>query len=242
MDAKQQQDDELMVLESVYMTEFEALCRDYPNIQVKLTFPSIPEGAQHSIPQEYIFDVSLIAKLPANYPDELPELILEGLEEHMGQGANDKLLTELKMIAEQNLGMPSVYAVASELTDRIEKLIKTTIEDKEENELKARRQEEEAAFKEYEADKVTVESFTLWRKKFEQDTKHLREAAKKARLGNVEGRLSGKQMFLQDKVLELKLDEKDIPIEDDEKLVVDGVEIDESLYMDDIELPDSDED
>ena len=49
-------------------------------------------------------------------------------------------------------------------------------------------------------------------------------------MGNVEGRLTGKQMFLQDKLLELKLDDKDIPVEEEEKLIVDGVEIDESLY------------
>ncbi|KAE9555285.1 hypothetical protein FO519_001536 [Halicephalobus sp. NKZ332] len=179
MDARQQQEDELMVLESVYMTEFEAVSREYPNIEVKLTFPTVPEGAQHSVPEEYLFDVSLYAKLSEKYPDELPELSLEGLEEILGRNANDRLLTELRMIAEQNLGMPSIYAVASEMT---------------------------------------------------------------ARLGNVEGRLTGKQMFLQNKLLELKLDDKDIPVEEDEKLIVDGVEIDESLYTDEIELPDSDED
>ena len=42
MDAKQQQEDELMVLESVYMNEFEAVSREYPNIELKLTFPTVP--------------------------------------------------------------------------------------------------------------------------------------------------------------------------------------------------------
>lgn len=38
-------------------------------------------------------------------------------------------------------------------------------------------------------------------------------------------------MFLQNKLIELKLDdEKDIPEEEEEKVIVDGVEIDESLY------------
>lgn len=42
MDPKQQQEDELMVLESVYLHEFEAISSDYPNIEIKLTFPTVP--------------------------------------------------------------------------------------------------------------------------------------------------------------------------------------------------------
>ena len=68
------------------------------------------------MPDEYIFDVSLYVKLSEKYPDELPELWLEGLEENLSKDADERLLTELKMIAEQNLGMPSIYAVASEMT------------------------------------------------------------------------------------------------------------------------------
>ena len=58
----------------------------------------------------------MYAKLSEKYPDELPEIWLEGLEENLGRDADERLLTELKMIAEQNLGMPSIYAVASEMT------------------------------------------------------------------------------------------------------------------------------
>lgn len=33
---------ELEVLESVYMNEFEVISKNYPNIEVKLTFPTVP--------------------------------------------------------------------------------------------------------------------------------------------------------------------------------------------------------
>uniref|UniRef100_A0A7E4V6L1 RWD domain-containing protein n=2 Tax=Panagrellus redivivus TaxID=6233 RepID=A0A7E4V6L1_PANRE len=238
-----------MVLESLYMTEFEAINREYPNIQVKLVFPTVPEGAQHMVAEEYIFDVTLICTLPAEYPDVLPELEIQGIEEHLGEAASTTLLHELKAIAEQNLGMPSVYAVASELADKIEKLVKRTAENKANAEYEAARKAEEDAFKEYEAGRVTVESFNEWRKEFEAEMKHLRDAAKKARMAKTEGRLTGRQMFLQDQLLSLsdlklveeadadgKLDEPD-----NSKVVVDGVEVDESLFTDDVEIPDSDE-
>jgi hypothetical protein len=247
MDPKDEQENELMVLESVYNNELEVINRKYPNIEVKLTFPTVPEGAQHNFAPEYLFDVSLIAKLPKKYPDELPLLSLEGLTEGLNEEANKRLLQELNSIAEQNLGMPMVYAVASELTDKLEKLVKKTASDKYEAEMDARRKEEEQAFKEYEADKVTVESFATWRKAFEEEMRPLKEAMKKALKAKTEGRLTGKQMFLQDKLLgisDLKLIENDkepILEEFNDKLIVDGIEVDESLFQDDVELPDSDE-
>jgi hypothetical protein len=247
MDAKQQQSDELEVLASVYMNEFEPICEKYPNIKIKLTFPTVPEGARHNYTPEYLFDVSLIAKLPANYPDELPELFLEGLAEGLSEEANKKMLQELYSIAEQNLGMPMIYAVASELTDKLEKVVKKAAQDKVEAEYEARQKEEEQAFKEYEADRVTVESFKRWRDDFDEEMRPIREAAKKALKAKTEGRLTGKQMFLQDKLLgisDLKLienDDKEPILEENDKLVVDGVEVDASLFQDDVELPDSED-
>jgi hypothetical protein len=182
MDAKQQQNDELEVLHSVYMNELEAVCADYPNIEIKLTFPTVPESAQHNYEPEYLFDVTLIAKLPEMYPDELPELSLEGLAEGLSEKANTKMLQELNSIAEQNLGMPMIYAVASELTDKLEKVVKKAANDKVEAEYAARREEEDAAFKEYEADRVTVESFKKWREEFDEEMRPIREEKKKASL------------------------------------------------------------
>uniref|UniRef100_A0A914YMM7 RWD domain-containing protein n=1 Tax=Panagrolaimus superbus TaxID=310955 RepID=A0A914YMM7_9BILA len=248
MDPKEEQENELLVLESVYNNELEVICKTYPNIEVKLTFPTVPEGAQHYFTPEYLFDVSLIAKLPKKYPDDLPILSLKGLTEGLNEEANNRLLQELNSIAEQNLGMPMVYAVASELTDKLEKLVKKTAHDKMEAEMDARRQEEEQAFKEYEADKVTVESFAVWRQAFEEEMRPMKEAMKKALKARTEGRLTGKQMFLQDQLLgisDLKLIENDKEVlseEFNDKLVVDGMDVDESLFQDDVELPDSDED
>uniref|UniRef100_A0A0K0G439 RWD domain-containing protein n=1 Tax=Strongyloides venezuelensis TaxID=75913 RepID=A0A0K0G439_STRVS len=242
MDYKETQEMELEALEAIYQDEIEILCKDYPDINLQITLNSHGEGIIDAHEAVQPFDTILKIKLPHNYPDVVPDIEIENLEDLFDDKRVNKIVEDLKSIGESNCGMNMIYTLVSGLQDIIGELTR---------ELKKRHEEEfEAKLKQAEEDEkhivdgtpVTVESFSEWNKKFLAEMRELRDAEQKAKEAALAGKLTGKQQFLKDSTLfnsDLTLLGNEIP--DEEGLLNNAteetVDIDESLFnADDEEL------
>ncbi|CAI8498251.1 hypothetical protein CAS74_004049 [Pichia kudriavzevii] len=107
-----------------------------------------------------------------------------------------ELLRKLRGEAEDNVGMPSVFSLASSLKEHAETQFNEKFKAKEKEILNAREAHEREEQKKFTGTKVTPESFENWRKSFRAELgidKRLEE-----RYANVhKGRLTGKQIFEQ---------------------------------------------
>lgn len=105
-----------------------------------------------------------------------------------------KLLGMLRSEAEENIGMPSVFSLASSLKDHAEELFKEKYEFEEQQILKAREEREALDQAKFNGTKVTPESFAGWRTKFRAEhgmDKRLNERYKEMH----DGKLTGKQIW-----------------------------------------------
>ncbi|KAH7726889.1 RWD domain containing protein [Aphelenchoides avenae] len=232
MDAKEQQMQELEALEMIYPSEVNILCRDYPTISLEVTLPSTTYGRNG---EEEVTNVSLHADLPRDYPDVVPEIDLVAIEENVDPMAVDRVLKELRQLAEENVGMPMIFTLVSSLQETLGRVLDELQVSKMESEDLERRKKEQAEREHFERTRVTVESFNEWRATFEREMKEKEDAELKAKQAALAGRLTGKQMFLRDASLNVS----DAAIMQN---AGDDIEIDETLFEDDIDLPEDDDD
>ncbi|KAK6030138.1 RWD domain protein [Ostertagia ostertagi] len=76
MDYKEQQTQEIEALQAIYQEdELEVTCDQYPNISLRVNLKSNQNECACD------FDVALVMQLPETYPDVIPRISLEGLEE-----------------------------------------------------------------------------------------------------------------------------------------------------------------
>lgn len=119
------------------------------------------------------------------------ETVLGAQIEDLSDSEIKNLSDILSEEAEENVGMPSVFSLASLLKDKAEELFADKLKHKErerEQELAAQEEKEQQKFR---GTPVTPESFAEWRRKFRQEMK-LEEAPKET---TVSGKLTGKQIF-----------------------------------------------
>ncbi|PIO60941.1 RWD domain protein [Teladorsagia circumcincta] len=77
MDYKEQQTQEIEALQAIYQEEeLEVTCDQYPNISLRVNLKSNQENECACD-----FDVALVLQLPETYPDVIPRISLEGLED-----------------------------------------------------------------------------------------------------------------------------------------------------------------
>uniref|UniRef100_A0A1I8AV82 RWD domain-containing protein n=1 Tax=Steinernema glaseri TaxID=37863 RepID=A0A1I8AV82_9BILA len=235
---EQTQMEELEALEAIYPNELEILNRTYPNISVVVNLDSHIDGEECEEGEE--FEIELKVDLTANYPDEVPNISLGGMEERLSESRIQKLTEELRRVAEENLGMPLVFTVISHLQEQIGHIVNESANEKEEALRAAERREEEEAQKKFEGTRVTVESFLVWKAKFDAELAALKADEVKAREAALAGRLTGRQLFLRDTTLNIS----DIALI--EQSGANDVEVNESLFEDEeldaLDLSDSDED
>ena len=106
------------------------------------------------------------------------------------------LLAKIREEAEENVGMPSVFSLASSLKDHAETRFLEKFQAREKEILDAREAREKEEQKKFTGTKVTPESFDSWRLKFRKELgidKRLDERY----AGVHKGRLTGKQIFEQ---------------------------------------------
>ncbi|KAK6049898.1 RWD domain protein [Cooperia oncophora] len=77
MDYKEQQTQEIEALQAIYQEdELQVTCDQYPNISLRVNLKSNQENEC-----AYDFDLALVLQLPETYPDVIPQISLEGLED-----------------------------------------------------------------------------------------------------------------------------------------------------------------
>ncbi|KAJ2802861.1 Protein gir2 [Coemansia guatemalensis] len=214
---KDEQNNEIEILQSIYPSEFTEHSTDPHKFSLKIP-----------IEEEDIRPCTLIlgVEYTAHYPDELPEFTIELVDDDTlpAAGETDAVLeskdltdihSKLQTMYESNLGMAMVFGMATDLKEIAGQLLADKTK-----ELK--RQKDARLQKEIEADRakfvgtlVTRENFLQWKERFQaemalknatladssaEDSKSsaARRLGTKAAAG---GRLTGRQLFEQDKSL-----------------------------------------
>ncbi|CUM51789.1 unnamed protein product [Debaryomyces tyrocola] len=211
MDPQEEQQLELEVLESIYPDELTKYSPTHFSIKLSLDTPS---DRKHRL----LLDV----KYPAEYPEVVPELdiiIPEEEEEEISDQESDdenenetrlmlnlsetiefeskdikQLVSKLVEEADLQVGIPSVFALATQLKDEAELLFQNKLEQtqKKYDEVSLAKEMEEQ--KKFHGTKVTKDSWNEWRTKFREEMKVAeRDLENFNKMHN--GKLSGKEIF-----------------------------------------------
>jgi len=164
------------------------------------------------------------------YPDELPEMSLKVNQGSIDDTDLDGLVSQLREAGEENLGMAMTFTLVTLLRERLSQLIRVKVEKQKMEEMEKERrllEEEEARTR---GTPVTVESFKVWKAKFDKKlaAKKVQEEEEKLKAmtpkereeyKRLTSRLSGRHLFERNKHLE------------DESLMEEGtVSVDVSQY------------
>lgn len=225
MDYKEEQTQELEILQSIYPDELELLNETQTRFSINILLDTESE-TNHAVKLEVTY--------PETYPDVVPDLdIVEGeadnshlrIDYFAQDKENDeaeeeeddnfagskklvnlieriqftrgdylKLLAKLKEEAEENIGMPSIFSLASSLKDHSEELFKEKFENEENQILKLREEREVLEQAKFNGTKVTNDSFNKWRATFRKEfgmDKRLNERYKEMH----DGKLTGKEIW-----------------------------------------------
>lgn len=179
MDCKEEQAQELDILRSIYPDELDEISETKFNIHFALD----------TRPVKYIV---LGVEYPEDYPETVPILSVESsdgtfLKERKGEEEEDdeevhfedelnnddmkKLLDDLNENAQENVGMASVFTLASLLKELAEELYNEKVKKQERAHEKAILAEEEKEQEKFRGTPVTAESFAEWRRKFREEFK-----------------------------------------------------------------------
>ncbi|KAK2466938.1 hypothetical protein APHAL10511_001196 [Amanita phalloides] len=213
--------EEIEVLESIYPTELSRPSDRHIEI---IAEPDDPlDGAEE-------LKVILCAHYTDGYPDDLPELSLKVEQGYIDDADLNDLLSQLKAVGEENIGMAMTFTLVTFLREKLSQLIRIMVErQKQEDMEKERRhlEEEEARTR---GTPVTLESFKAWKTKFEKEVTSKKAREEEERLKSMTpkereeykrlaSRLSGRHLFERNKHLE------------DESLMEEGtVSVDVSQY------------
>ncbi|OTF71513.1 RRM domain-containing protein [Euroglyphus maynei] len=251
MSYEEQQADELDALQAIYPTEFTLFNNggggtldenQVLKFSIKISSEFNEDGDDDDDDWEcdkcIIFfrpnldELELLFQLPKNYPDVGPTI--EILSSTNLEDCDELEIIDIlnDMIAE-NIGIVMIFTLVTRASEWLNTLKERKIIERKEAELKRKQEIEEMERKKFEGTRVTVETFIAWKMKFDAEMAAL--AAKNKDLKKDEiGKLTGKEMFLQDKnLIDSDLNFDDVGAGDD--LDVD-VKVDESLFQDDEHL------
>lgn len=228
-DYRQEQSDEIEAIESIYSEEIDVL-NDNPH---RFTIPVKTE--------EYDEDTGdgMWVLLKFTFPDTYPDVGTE-VEFEESEGIDYEQLEDLKEhmkgVVEENLGMPMVFTIVS---DVIEWLGETNDRLKREAEEAIQKQkdiEDEEERKKLEGTKVTIESFLAWKAIFDvemREQKGIVELTKKEKM-----KKNGRELFMTD----MTLNDSDMKFLAETGDV--AITVDESLFddMDDLDIDSDDPD
>ncbi|ORX38215.1 ubiquitin-conjugating enzyme/RWD-like protein [Kockovaella imperatae] len=197
-------DEEFEVLESIFPDELEKLGDRKVQILVE---PEEASGSQLSL--------HLIVSYPSTYPDVIPDLSFESIDEETGELSEEeeeKLLESLRQVAEESIGMAMTFTIASAAREALAEVLKDRQRrEKEEDDRRAAEYEEMEARK-TRGTPVTTASFEAWRRKFLEELRQKRDKEESDRLKALppkeredfkrrKERPSGKQLFQSSQAL-----------------------------------------
>ncbi|VDK35438.1 unnamed protein product [Gongylonema pulchrum] len=149
MDYETTQQEELEALEAIYPDELEITCNEYPNISLKISLHSHPDKDAENTP--HTFQVTLVLQLPASYPDIIPVIEIQGLEDCFSSERIERVQRTLCGIAQDSLSMPMVFTIVSSLQEEIGHLVEDFEARKIKAEEEAKEQKEALERKKFEA-------------------------------------------------------------------------------------------
>ncbi|KJA13962.1 hypothetical protein HYPSUDRAFT_72791 [Hypholoma sublateritium FD-334 SS-4] len=224
--------EEFEVLESIYPTELHRISEH--DIEIEAEADDIPDGC-HNV------QVTLCVHYSEDYPNVLPKLSLLHKDENIDDNDVENLLTDLRIVGEENLGMAMTFTLVSQLREQLSQLVRT----KQEDETRKAHEKERLLLEEEEkrtrGTPVTVESFKSWKGAFDQEMARKKRQEEDERLKGLtpkereewkrsQTRLSGRQLFERNKIVE------------DETLLEEGtVSVDFSQYERTIEEEEANE-
>ncbi|KAK8388892.1 hypothetical protein O3P69_020682 [Scylla paramamosain] len=227
-DYKEEQNNEIEALESIYPEEFEILeIEPQHKFKIRVQTEGSDVGSELEVAPAAI---TLRFEYTPTYPDE-PPLMQVVPEENIEEEELEDLREQLKEQCTENLGMVMVFTLVSYslewLTTHKEGLARTAKEEKE----RRKYEQEEAERKKFEGTRVTVETFLAWKAKFDKEILALR--SEKEREDEKNKKFTGRELFQKDNTLN----------ESDLTFLGEGegeVAVDESLFqdLDDLELED----
>ncbi|WVR09324.1 hypothetical protein IAU60_006390 [Kwoniella sp. DSM 27419] len=167
-------DEEFEVLESIFPDELEKL--DDNSVQIRIE----PEEPSPSNP----LALQLIFTYPEGYPDVIPEMSLEEVEDEgeLREGEEELILGQLREIAEESLGMAMSFTIASAAKEALALLIVERFRKEKEEDDKRAREYEEAEAKRTRGTPLTPEAFNKWRKGFTAEIRAKREKEEEDRV------------------------------------------------------------
>jgi len=212
------------VLESIFPEELERTTDRSIRIRVE------PEEPSSSRP----LTVHLVVTYPPTYPDDIPDLALEAIDEESGEldeEERQEVLSQLRAVAEESVGMAMTFTIASAAREVLGEVIKARLKREKEEDDRRTREYEEAEAKRTRGTPLTPTTFSLWRQRFVRELKEKRDREEEERVKAMapkdredwrrrRERLTGKQLFETSAIL----------VNSDEGLYDDGTAVDISQY------------
>ncbi|WVQ68557.1 uncharacterized protein L199_006766 [Kwoniella botswanensis] len=167
-------EEEFEVLESIFPDELEKLSDTSVSIRIE------PEEQSISNP----IALQLIINYPETYPDAIPIISLEEIEDEDGlrEGEEDVVLDNLKEVAEESIGMAMTFTIASAAKEALALLIVDRARKEKEEDDRKTREYEEAEAARTRGTPLTKELFDKWRKSFTAEIKAKREKEEEDRV------------------------------------------------------------
>ncbi|KCV68967.1 hypothetical protein H696_04387 [Fonticula alba] len=169
------QQQELEALQCIFTEEYEELSTEYP-VSFKLNLAD--KNSEPSIDRiHHPFSLSLLFTLGLDYPNsEAPTIEIDDTE-----NMTDEIVAELKafcdQLAQDNLGMPSTFTIASEVQEWMVSRFKRAVEEYEAEESRRAAEEEEAERNRFAGSRVTALTFFEWKRKFDAEMALLEQQA-----------------------------------------------------------------
>lgn len=215
MDYKDEQNNEIEALDSIYCGEMKILgSTPHHKFIIPIKSEEYEPDTQNGLTCKLKFSYT------AKYPEEAPEVEIRESENF--EEEDEALLKEhIIQQAEENLGTVMIFTLVSSAQEWLNTKWDEVRKTREESAILKEKEAEEAEMKRFEGTRVTVESFLAWKARFDIEfgAKKMQERDKETR------KLTGRELFLTDKTLN----------ESDLKFLEDGgdsIKVDESLFQD----------
>ncbi|RLV89981.1 Protein GIR2 [Spathaspora sp. JA1] len=216
MDPAEEQQQELEVLESIYPDELTVISPTHFVIRVQLDTPSQRKHFLDLIVRYPPTYPEVIPNLDLEIPEDISDDEADEDDDEEDEDDDDVkamklalnmaeiieftrnelalLLTKLNEEAELNIGMPSVFALTTQLKDEAEALFNQILETRQKEYEREREEREREEQKKFIGTKVTKESFLEWRAKFRSEMKF--DEIDKQRFQQMhQGKLTGREIF-----------------------------------------------
>ncbi|CAD6568211.1 MAG: hypothetical protein TREMPRED_004360 [Tremellales sp. Tagirdzhanova-0007] len=202
-DHQQILDEELEVSASIFSDEYERLSERYVRIRV-----DAEDSPSTSLSTTKRLSVYLCFTYPLTYPDEIPELEFQSVDEESGleDGEVEVVLRDLRITAEDSIGMAMTFTIASAARECLGEVVRGRLKKEKEEDDQRSRDYEEAEAKRTRGTPLTPATFDKWRKSFLSDLNVKRDKEENERIKALppkereeyrrrRERLSGKQLF-----------------------------------------------